>query len=223
MARLLLLAMMAVATQHAGAFSVSGANTLSFQTNAARSAAAPALRMQKGFGATPPPKKVSGLAQDRKRAAGKYEELKNSGSPEFNVFFRKVGATDEDGAIKGGWYPVGSLACPSSQEVGKAIYSTEDAFLQGAYRIHGKQIKKEFTTRDGGAVGNWKEMKDCDIEYGWQFKGFEDEDVKVAERPKEPSAMEGKRPPQPYRPLSLLKNAREVGIRIPVDCRGRRL
>ena len=74
------------------------------------------------------------------QAAGKYEELKDSGSPEFNVFFRKVGATDEDGAIKGGWYPVGSLACPSSQEIGKAIFSTEDAFLQGAFRIHGKQV-----------------------------------------------------------------------------------
>jgi hypothetical protein len=44
------------------------------------------------------------------QASGKYEELKSSGSPEFNVFFRKVGATDMDGAIKGGWYPVGSLA-----------------------------------------------------------------------------------------------------------------
>ena len=104
------------------------------------------------------------------QAAGKYEELKQSGSPEFNVFFRKVGATDEDGAVKGGWYPVGSLACPSSQEIGRAIFSTEDAFLQGAYRIHGKQIKKEFKKRDGGAVTNWKEMKECDVEYGWQFK-----------------------------------------------------
>ena len=46
-----------------------------------------------------------------------------------------------DGAIKGGWYPVGSLACPSSQEISKAIFSTEDAFLQGAFRIHGKQVR----------------------------------------------------------------------------------
>jgi len=28
------------------------------------------------------------------QAAGKYDELKTGGSPEFNVFFRKVGATD---------------------------------------------------------------------------------------------------------------------------------
>merc|ERR1719238_1359586 len=110
--------------------------------------------MQKGFGTPPPAKKVGEIAADRKRAAGKYEELKQSGSPEFNGFFRKVGATDEDGAVKGGWYPVGSLACPSSQEIGRAIFSTEDAFLQGAYRIHG-------------------------------------EDIKVAEKPREPSQLEG--------------------------------
>lgn len=195
MSRVLLqLALLAAATHHAGAFSVSAVNSLSLRTNAGRSAAVPALRMQKGFGAKPPPKKVSGLAKDRKRAAGKYEELKESGSPEFNVFFRKVGATDEDGAVKGGWYPVGSLACPSSQEVGKAIYSTEDAFLQGAYRIHGKQIKQYFTKTDGAKVTNWKDMKDCEIQYGWQFKGFEDEDIKVAERPKDPSPMEGRSP-----------------------------
>jgi len=185
------LALLAAATQHAGAFTVPGAHSVFLRSSSARAAAVPALRMQKGFGAKPPPKKVSEIAKDRKRAAGKYEELKDGGSPEFNVFFRKVGATDEDGAIKGGWYPVGSLACPSSQEIGKAIYTTEDAFLQGAFRIHGKQVKKEFVKRDGGAVGNWKDMKDCDIEYGWQFKGFEDEDVRVAERPEEPSAVAG--------------------------------
>ena len=43
-------------------------------------------------------------------------------------------------------------------------------------------MSKEFTKRDGSKVVNWKDMKECDIEYGWQFKGFEDEDVKVAER-----------------------------------------
>ena len=32
------------------------------------------------------------------------------------------------------------------------------------------QVKKEFKKTDGGAVTNWKDMKDCEIEYGWQFK-----------------------------------------------------
>ena len=31
-------------------------------------------------------------------------------------------------------------------------------------------MKKEFKKTDGGAVTNWKDMKDCEIEYGWQFK-----------------------------------------------------
>lgn len=184
------LAVFAAALQCTAAFSLPGTSGV-LRSTSARSAAVPALRMQKGFGAPPPQKKVSEIAADRKRAADKYQDLKDSGSPEFNVFFRKVGATDEDGAIKGGWYPVGSLACPSSQEIGKAIFSTEDAFLQGAFRIHGKQVRKEFVKRDGGKVTTWKDMRDCDIEYGWQFKGFEDEDVKVAEKPKEPSQLDG--------------------------------
>jgi len=86
------------------------------------------------------------------QAASTYEKLKEGGSPEFNVFFRKVGATDEDGAIKGGWYPVGSLACPSSQEISKAIFSTEDAFLQGAFRIHGKQVRPARSTRPPSSI-----------------------------------------------------------------------
>ena len=31
-------------------------------------------------------------------------------------------------------------------------------------------MKKEFKKTEGGAVTNWKGMKDCEIEYGWQFK-----------------------------------------------------
>ena len=33
-----------------------------------------------------------------------------------------------------------TFRCPSSQEIAKALFSTEDAFLQGAFRIHGKQV-----------------------------------------------------------------------------------
>ena len=31
-------------------------------------------------------------------------------------------------------------------------------------------MRKEFVKRDGGKVTTWKDMRDCDIEYGWQFK-----------------------------------------------------
>ena len=150
------------------------------------------LRMSSrgGFGKPPPEKKISKLAEDRAAAATRYENIKASGSPEFNVYFRVKGAGDEDGVVKGGWYPVGSLAAPSSQLVNKAIFSTEDALLQGAFRIHEKRIKALIKTRDGRNLGKWQDMKDCDLEYGFQVKEFADEEIRVAERPKPQSDFE---------------------------------
>jgi hypothetical protein len=150
------------------------------------------LRMSSkgGFGKPPPEKKLSKLAEDRGAAAERYENIKASGSPEFSVFFRSKGAGDEDGMVKGGWYPVGSITCPSSQLVGKAIFNTEDALLQGAFRVHSKQIKAQLKTRDGKTIGKWQDMKECDLEYGFQLKEFPDEEVKVAEKPREKSDIE---------------------------------
>jgi hypothetical protein len=150
------------------------------------------LRMSSkgGFGKPPPEKKASKLAEDRGAAAERYENIKAAGSPEFSVFFRLKGAGDEDGMIKGGWYPVGSITCPSSQLVSKAIFNTEDALLQGAFRVHSKQIKAQMKTRDGKTIGNWQDMKECDLEYGFQLKEFADEEVKVAEKPREKSDIE---------------------------------
>jgi hypothetical protein len=150
------------------------------------------LRMSSkgGFGKTPPEKKVSKLAEDRGAAAERYESIKAAGSPEFSVFFRSKGAGDEDGMVKGGWYPVGSITCPSSQLVSKAIFNTEDALLQGAFRVHSKQIKAQMKTRDGKTIGKWQDMKECDLEYGFQLKEFADEEVQVAEKPREKSDIE---------------------------------
>ena len=61
------LALLAAAVQCAAAFLLP-TNLVSLQTSA-RAAAVPALRMQKGFGATHPAKKVSEVAQDRKRVS----------------------------------------------------------------------------------------------------------------------------------------------------------
>ena len=71
-----------------------------------------------------------------------------------------------------------SITCATSTHV-KLLMSIE---LLVSFDVLKKQVSKEFTKRDGSKVVNWKDMKECDIEYGWQFKGFEDEDVKVAER-----------------------------------------
>ena len=71
-----------------------------------------------------------------------------------------------------------SITCATSTHV-QLLMSIE---LLVFFDVLKKQVSKEFTKRDGSKVVNWKDMKECDIEYGWQFKGFEDEDVKVAER-----------------------------------------
>lgn len=150
------------------------------------------LRMSSkgGFGKPPPEKKLSKLAEDRSAAAQRYENIKAAGSPEFSVFFRVKGAKDDEGMLKGGWYPVGSITCPSSQLVSKAIFNTEDALLQGAYRVHAKQIKSQIKTRDGKTLGKWQDLKECELEYGFQIKDFADEDIQVAEKPKEKSELE---------------------------------
>ena len=44
--------------------------------------------------------------------------------------------------------------------------------------MHSKQIKNQFTTKDGAKLNNWKDMKECDLEYGFQMKDFPDEEVK---------------------------------------------
>ena len=59
--------LLAAAVQCAAAFFLP-TNMVSLRTSA-RAAAVPALRMQKGFGATPPAKKVSDVAKDRKRVS----------------------------------------------------------------------------------------------------------------------------------------------------------
>jgi hypothetical protein len=43
--------------------------------------------------------------------------------------------------------------------------------------VHSKQIKNQFTTKDGAKLNNWKDMKECDLEYGFQMKDFPDEEV----------------------------------------------
>mmetsp|Transcript_4962 Transcript_4962/g.11896 ORF Transcript_4962/g.11896 Transcript_4962/m.11896 type:complete len:214 (-) Transcript_4962:74-715(-) len=153
------------------------------------------LQMQKGSGGgfgkkVAPQKKTSAIAKDRKPAADRYDKIAASGAPEFNVFFRAVGAGDEDGMMRGGWYPVGLVTAPSSMLVNKAIFTNEDALLQGAWNVHSVQIKRQFTTAEGKKPNNWKDMKNCDLEYGFQMKDFPDEEVTLAEVPREPSAIE---------------------------------
>jgi len=149
-----------------------------------------------GFGKAPinqGPQK-SKLAGDRKDAAARYDALKESGAPEFNVYVRLKGGEDrdqEEGVIAGGWYPVGSMSCPSSQVINKAIFDSTDAILQGAFRANQKVISRSVITSEGKKVGKWQDLKDCEIEYGYLMKDFADEEIKVASPPNAATEMVG--------------------------------
>jgi hypothetical protein len=58
---------LAAAVECAAAFLAPTGSLTGLRSTPARAAAVPALRMQKGFGAPPPAKKVSEVAKDRKR------------------------------------------------------------------------------------------------------------------------------------------------------------
>ena len=149
-----------------------------------------------GFGKAPinqGPQK-SKLAGDRKDAAARYDALKESGAPEFNVYVRLKGGEDrdqEEGVIAGGWYPVGSMSCPSSQVINKAIFDSADAILQGAFRANQKVISRSVITSEGKKVGKWQDLKNCEIEYGYLMKDFADEEIKVASPPNAATEMMG--------------------------------
>lgn len=49
--------------------------------------------------------------------------------------------------------------------------------LQGAWNVHSVQIKRQFITKEGAKLNNWKDMKECSLEYGYQMKEFPDEEV----------------------------------------------
>lgn len=131
-------------------------------------AAAPvpsAAAAPKGFGppkAAPPPPSATALR--RSAAASKYDDMKSSGMPEYNIWVRRP----EDTGEKPNWYPVGSLTVPRSGGVVRAIYATEKDLASGALRL--------FPTL--------KDVAD-DLVYGYQLKEFPDEAVTEAARPVE--------------------------------------
>ncbi|ELS31866.1 MULTISPECIES: HHL1-like protein [Pseudanabaena] len=111
--------------------------------------------------------KVSGFGkgsgQDKKKkkapnkhqvAANKYDEMKDKGLPEFNVFVRIKGKE---------WVPAGSMAVQRSNQISRAIFQQEAELLKGAIRLY--PVLRKF--------------KD-DLEYGYRLKEFPDEEITVA-------------------------------------------
>eukprot|EP00184_Porphyridium_aerugineum_P001767 CAMPEP_0184697354 /NCGR_PEP_ID=MMETSP0313-20130426/4341_1 /TAXON_ID=2792 /ORGANISM="Porphyridium aerugineum, Strain SAG 1380-2" /LENGTH=197 /DNA_ID=CAMNT_0027156135 /DNA_START=89 /DNA_END=682 /DNA_ORIENTATION=- len=151
----------------------SQASTICAQTRAVhapKQSRATLLKMQddakdtdewKGFGAKPQPKEKSKAQIDREKAAAKYDEMQKQGMPEYSVWIREKGKTEDKD-----WYPVGSLAVERSGKIDEAIFENEQPLLKGAFRLFPKLQKQ-------GA----------EFEYGWQIKEFPDEPIKLAVNP----------------------------------------
>lgn len=128
----------------------------------------------KGFGEQKAAKMPPSQGQKRREAAAsRYDEMAASGMPEYSVWIRLKEPPRPEGVSKDDpdfqempWLPVGSLAVPRSSQVSQAIFDAEDDLLQGAYRLYPNMKKEE---------------KD-NIEYGFQLKQFDDEDIRKAER-----------------------------------------
>jgi len=93
----------------------------------------------------------------RQVAANKYDEMKDKGLPEFNIFVRIKGKQ---------WVPAGSMAVERSNLISRAIFQQETELLKGAVRLY--PVLRKF--------------KD-DLEYGYRLKEFPDEEITVAVLP----------------------------------------
>jgi Family of unknown function (DUF6523) len=99
-------------------------------------------------------------AKRRAEEVKQYEEMKQSGLPEYEIFVRIEG--------KNQWLPIGSIAVRRSDEINKAIFANEEALLNGAY--HRLPMLK-------------KNRDSITLEYGHRLKEFKDDPVELAVRP----------------------------------------
>ena len=102
-------------------------------------------------------KKKKKAPNKREVAASRYDEMKDKGLPEFNIFIRIKGKE---------WVPAGSMAVERSNLISRAIFQQEAELLKGAIRLY--PILRKF--------------KD-NLEYGYRLKEFPDEQVTVAVLP----------------------------------------
>ncbi len=102
-------------------------------------------------------KKKKKAPNKREVAASRYDEMKDKGLPEFNIFIRIKGKE---------WVPAGSMAVERSNLISRAIFQQEAELLKGAIRLY--PILRKF--------------KD-NLEYGYRLKEFPDEEITVAVLP----------------------------------------
>jgi hypothetical protein len=114
-------------------------------------------------------KPTSTGAKQRAEASQQYDEMKDSGMPEYEVFIRTQ--------MNKQWLAVGAIACKRSDQIHAAIYANEEALLKGAF--HRMPILK-------------KNRAKLEFEYGFRLKDYKDEPIEVAVRPpdKKPNPLQ---------------------------------
>lgn len=111
----------------------------------------------KGFAGGSGQKKKKKEPNKHQVAANKYDEMKDKGLPEFNIFIRIKGKE---------WVPAGSMAVERSNQISRAIFQQEKELLKGAVRLY--PILRKYQEN---------------LEYGYRLKEFPDEEVTVAVLP----------------------------------------
>ena len=117
------------------------------------------MTTQTGFGKVQPQKQTAKKNKTKRVAASqKYNEMKKSGVPEFNIYIRIKGQKQ--------WLPAGSMTVNRSNLINQALFQQEDELLKGAFRLFPKLRKHQ-----------------SELEYGYRLKEFNDEPITLATRP----------------------------------------
>ena len=117
------------------------------------------MATQIGFGKVQPQKQTAKKNKAKRVAASrKYDEMKKTGLPEFNLFVRIEGQAN--------WLPAGSMTVNRSSLINQAVFEQEEELLKGVFRLFPKLRKHE-----------------GQLEYGYRLKEFKDEPIQVATRP----------------------------------------
>ena len=117
------------------------------------------MTTQTGFGKVQPQKQTAKKNKAKRVAASqKYNEMKKSGLPEFNIYVRIKGQKQ--------WLPAGSMSVNRSSLINQAIFQEEEQLLKGAIRLFPKLRKHQ-----------------SELEYGYRLKEFNDEPITIATRP----------------------------------------
>lgn len=122
------------------------------------------MATQTGFGKIQPKKQTAKKNKAKRVAASKqYNEMKQSGLPEFNIFVR---IKDDKN-----WFPAGSMTVERSNQIDQAMFQQEEEMLKGVFRLFPKLRQHQ-----------------TELEYGHRLKEFNDEPITVAVRPQPTAA-----------------------------------